>query len=356
MSVASLPGAVALSPALTLRPRSVADLLDETLRLYRHHWEDMVSIVTAVQVPWAIFLMALPALFGPGAPPVEAEELIGFWIPPLHIFIVRPLMLAATGVYLAELAQGQCIGPWRPYARVLRRIVPLGAAIGLAVITAVIYGIIMVLGIGLPLLLTFNYPREAGILLDALWIFGVVGLVGSPAIFLYGRWVMTPLTIAVEQTGLRRGFRRSWDLTRQRLGHVILVWILLEVLRLLLAAIPALVAEWGLTTWLGFNLQHSWLAWLPSLVRLLFDVVIFPIPLIGVALLYLDLRARFEGVDLALAARSPSPMEAPQPTGRLLRAADLNQAVSVAVVVLLFACAGLWILMILATLISGGPL
>ncbi len=356
MSVAPLPGDVALSPALTLRPRSIADLFDETIRLYRRHWGAMVGIAAAAQVSWTIFLTALPALFRPGTPPGEVGELIGFWIPALHIFLVRPLMLAAIGVYLAELAQGGHIGPWRSCARVLRQIGPMVAAIFLVVIMAVIFGIMIFIGVGLPATFHFNYQSESGSLFYMLWMFGVAGLVGSPAVFLYGRWLVTPLTIAVERAGTRRGFRRSWDLTRRRLGHVIGVWILLEVLRLLLAAIPSLVAEWVLSTLLGSSPRGSWLAWLPSLVKLPFDVLIFPIPLIGVALLYLDLRARFEGLDLALAAGSPDPMDAPQPTGRLLRAADLNQAVSVALIVLLVACAGLWILLILSTIISGGPL
>jgi hypothetical protein len=126
-----------------------------------------------------------------------------------------------------------------------------------------------------------------------------------------------------------------------------MVWILLEALRLLLAAIPALVAEAALTALLGSPAGSLWLAWLPSLVGLPFDVLIFPIPLVGLALLYLDLRARFEGLDLALAARSPTPMEAPQPAGQPLLRADLRQVVLVILVILLVvgaSCGGLYAL------------
>jgi hypothetical protein len=341
---------------LTLRPRSIADLFDETIRLYRRHWGAMVGIAAAAQVPWTILLTVLPSLLRPGRPPDEAGALVSFWLPLLHPLLVRPLMLAAVGVYLAELAQGGRIGPWRSYGRVLGRIVPMGAAMCLVAVATTIFGVMTFIGAALPFAFKLDYQSSSGSIFYGLWLFGVAGLVGGPAVFFYARWLVTPLAIAVERAGLRRGFRRSWDLTRRRLGYVIVVWFLLEALRLLLAAIPALVAETALTALLGSGSPVSWLAWLPSLVNLPFDVLILPIPLVGLALLYLDLRARFEGLDLALAARSPSPMEAPQPAGRLLRAADLHQAALVLLITLLVACAGLFGLLILSTIISGGPL
>jgi len=335
MIAASLPRDFASSPALTLRPRSIGDLFDETIRLYRRHWGAMVTIAAAAQVPWTVLSMALPALLMPGTPPGEAGSLGSFWLPLFHPFLMRPLMLAAVGVYLAELAQGGRIGPWRSYGRVLRRIVPMGAAIGLMIVATAIFGAMVYFGAYLPFVFKLDYESPLGSAVVAIWLIGLTSLVAGLAIFCYARWLMTPLVIAVEQAGLRRGFRRSWDLTRRRLGYVIVVWILLEALRLLLAAIPALVAETVLAAWLGSGSQVSWLAWLPSLVGLPFDVLIFPIPLVGLALLYLDLRARFEGLDLALAARSPSSMEAPQPAGQLLLGADLRQAVLTILIVLL---------------------
>jgi hypothetical protein len=318
---------------LTLRPRSIADLFDETIRLYRRHWGALVGIAAAAQVPWTV-LSALPALFISGAPPGEAGLLAGYLLPPVHLLLVRPLMLAAIGVYLAELAQGGRIGPWRSYGRVLRRIVPLGAALFLVAVAMMILGVVLVLGLSAP---SPSLNSRGGFAADvyAIWAIGLTSLVFGLAIFCYARWLLTPLAIVVERAGLRRGFRRSWDLTRRRLGYVVVVWILLEALRLLLGAIPALVAESVLAVLLGPFAGDSWLAWLPSLIRLPFDVLVLPIPLVGLALLYLDLRARFEGLDLALASRSPGPMDAPQPAGRFLLAADLRQAGVMILIILL---------------------
>jgi hypothetical protein len=335
MNAVSLPRDVASPPALTLRPRSVADLFDETIRLYRRHWGAMVGIAAAAQVPWTILSTALPAFFMPGVPPYGVGLLAGSLLPQFHLLLVRPLMLAAVGVYLAELAQGGRVGPWRAYGRVLRRIVPMGAATCLVTVVIAAFGAMLVFGAAVPG--TFNPAPMSGlgIALNAIWLICLLSLAFGLAIFCYARWLLTPLAIAVERAGLRRAFRRSWDLTRRRLGYVIMVWILLEALRLLLAAIPTLVAQAVLAALLGSPTGSVWLAWLPSLVELPFDVLILPIPLVGLALLYLDLRARFEGLDLALASRSPTPMEAPQPAGNLLRAADLRQVGLVILVILL---------------------
>ena len=353
MSAVSLPTDVASPPALALRPRSIADLFDETIRLYRRHWGAMVAIAAVVQVPWTIASTGGLALLLPGTPRGE----IGLWtvslLPQFHLLLVRPLMLAAIGVYLAELAQGGRIGPWACYGRVLRRIVPLGAATVFVVAVIAILIAALLPGLTFPLIFLDTSRSDLAIVAYLIWAVGLMGLVFGLAIFCYTRWLLAPLAIAVERAGLRRAFRHSWDLTRRRLGYVIVVWILLEALRLLLAAIPALVVETVLTALLGSFWESAWLEWLPSLVRLPLDVFIFPIPLVGLALLYLDLRARFEGLDLVLAARSPSPMEAPQPAGHLLRGADLRQVGAVVLVILLIAGAGCGSLYVLAAIISG---
>ena len=352
MSAASLPRDVALPPALALRPRSMADLFDETIRLYRRHWGAMVGIAAATQVPWTILSTGGLALLLPGTLPGEVGIWAGSLLPLFHFLLVRPLMLAAVGAYLAELAQGRRIGPWRSYGRILRRIVPMGAALFLAAAAMLILGVVQVLGLSAssgPL----NSRGGFAAAVYVIWAIGLTSLVFGLAVFFYARWLLVPLAIAVERAGLRRAFRRSWDLTRRRLGYVIVVWILLEALRLLLAAIPALVAETVLIALLGSSSQGSWLAWLPSLVGLPFDVLIFPIPLVGLALLYLDLRARFEGLDLALAARSPSPMEAPHPAGQSLLGADLRQAGLVVLVILLVVGAGCGSLYALSAIFPG---
>ncbi len=354
MGAVPLSGGAASLPALALRPRSIADLFDETIRLYRRHWTAMVAIAAAAQVPWTILSTGILMLLFPGVFPGEAGMWANSLLPELHLLLVRPLMLAAVGVYLAELAQGRRIGPWASYGRVLRRIVPLGAAIILVSVAIALLIAALLPGLSFPLAFLTASGNGLATLAYSIWAIGLTGLVFGLIVFCYARWLLTPLAITVERAGLRRAFRRSWDLTRRRLGYVIVVWILLEALRLLLAAIPALVAETALAYLLSSDAPfgRSWLAWLPSLAGLPFDVLIFPIPLVGLALLYLDLRARFEGLDLALAARSPDPMGAPQPAGHLLRGADLRQAGLVVLVILLVVVAGCGSLYVLAVAIG----
>jgi hypothetical protein len=338
---------------LTLRPRSIADLFDETIRLYRRHWAAMVGIAAAVQVPWTILSTGTLTLVFPDASTDQVGIWIGYLLPQFHLLCVRPLMLAATGVYLAELAEGGHIGTWHSFGRVLRRIIPLGAASCLALVVTVVMVAAWFIAPALRTSLGLEYESFRGSIVFSIYLVGVMSLVAGSGIFCYARWLLTPLVIAVEQAGLRRGFRRSWDLTRPRLGYVIMVWILLEALRLLLAAIPALVVESVLTALLGSFQERSGLAWLPSLIKLPFDVLIFPIPLIGLALLYLDLRARFEGLDLVLAARLSSAMDAPQPAGRLLRGGDLRQVGVVILVILLVVGAGCGSLYAVSAIFSG---
>ncbi len=127
-----------------------------------------------------------------------------------------------------------------------------------------------------------------------------LGLVACfiPGIFVAAIFLPLPAIVANEHGGPLASFRRCWRLSRPQLGRMaglLVTSVLLEiVLEIILSIIVAVVSS---------SIVHTTWAWVISgILTIAIRFVVLPIQSGWIALAYLDLRARNEGLDLELEA------------------------------------------------------
>jgi hypothetical protein len=165
-------------------------------------------------------------------------------------------------------------------------------------------------------------------------------------------------------------FRRAWDLARRRfwwlVGFATLIYIFAQAVlggpsillfSALVGSIPLLVRENDAALFVA--LQTA----IPSVVNLLTTLIHYPLLTATMTLAYLDLRARTEGLDLALLAEQLAgqrPLaeiaaEAPPPQkGRLVTQRELIYFALLSLIPfsVIAACLGLFFLLLLPAMLS----
>ena len=168
-----------------------------------------------------------------------------------------------------------------------------------------------------------------GILVGVIWVLvatlgnlgvglGVlVGILGGLALLVIGVWLGTkvslvPSVLMIERLSIRESVRRSWELTAgyfwKVFGIQLLVYVILSVASSIVTAPFSIIAP-ILVYFVDPNgTNSSWaigVALIAYVVQLLVTLVIAAITAViqtaATALIYLDLRMRKEGLDLALA-------------------------------------------------------
>ena len=168
-----------------------------------------------------------------------------------------------------------------------------------------------------------------------------VGWFTGVGAFVYFSLILTPLLVPVvvlEQRGPGAALRRAWDLARRRfwwvLGFVIVVVIFgvivvngpIYLLTFVLGAVQP--GSFNAAAFDVFNWQNL----ISTASAVVLTILYQPLRMITTTFLYLDLRARFEGLDLALAAAEPGGAsaeavvaQAPAPgTGGLLTGREIG--------------------------------
>jgi len=225
---------------------------------------------------------------------------------PIALSIIASALLQAVivlEVARATLGEKLRLGPlWR---RAATRLWPLTLwtlllTVALVIGTAVIAGIVIVL---------VSVGGVAGIVAGVL--VGLVGglLLAAASAFLYTKTSAVPSLIVLEELGVRASVRRSWSLTRgyfwRTLGILLLVGLIVQVISQIVTTPVSLLL--GLGTMLvdpsgAFSEQSSILSVVVSLIIAIpVAAVAAVVQSAAVALIYLDLRMRKEGLDLELA-------------------------------------------------------
>jgi hypothetical protein len=287
-----------------LRPLSLTELLDRVVRLYRRHFFTFIGIIAVMQVPLTVISLLYSLLtFGAwfqrvnNQPFVPGQGLFDAFGPEYWLGLGGSLLFSVLFVILIEGVAGaamtravadSALGQPVTFGEAYRRVRPaLPRAIGTVLLAT---------------LMSFG-----------LFLFALVPCVGwfvGVGLALYFSVIIVPIGIPVivlEGRGGSAALRRAWDLVRQRfwwvLGFVGVVLLfglvvingpiyLLTVLFQFIA--PQQAAEPGTL----FTVQTI----VSSVSSLALSLVYLPVRHISAALLYFDLRARFEGLDLALLA------------------------------------------------------
>lgn len=297
----------------TLRPLTLGQILDRTMRLYRQQFLTFVGIVAVMLVPVTAVQILLTLINSPNVfAAMERMRDPAIIDDPMSLFVTQ---MAASGVDTNLLYT------------VLTFILVSGIS------TAALVHAISNSYLGKPVDIFGSYKQLSGSwlrLLGALilWvilylvvvIFTLVPCVGwliGPGVIVFFLYVIQPLipvTVVIEELGGFGAIRRAWDLTRRRFWWALGFMIVLGIFAYILLIGPSALVNWLLLSGLGTVLPGADPATLygvqtgiSQLVTMLMQLLYLPIQLTAVTLMYFDLRVRTEGFDLAMMAATDKP-------------------------------------------------
>lgn len=178
--------------------------------------------------------------------------------------------------------------------------------------------------ISLPIDLWYSIPSLlASVIISQMWVRFIPLALAPFAIYFTVRWLFASVVILLEGPLIRRAFARSSELTRGRWWRIwgtlislsVLSFAIQRIVVVTIGFILMLTKVMGETTsmdifkWVvrySFEnnnpLFYTMMWWINRIV----GSFIFPIWIIGITLLYFDLRIRKEGFDLEMQVNSPA--------------------------------------------------
>lgn len=272
-------------PVPVLRPLGTVDLLDVAIRLYQRSFGPLLGIIAVVYVPAAVMqITAVFLMFGRNdfaqslehvekladlnwATLIPGAALIGLAF--LIYVLALPISQGALAIAVSRRYLGQPISVSDAYRTV-------GGRWGEVLAASLLVGL----------------ATSAGLLLCLV-----------PGIYWGTMWLLVPAAIVIEGRPIRDALQRSWDLVRGEWWRCFGTMLLLSVVTqaaagLIVWPVSALSAVLFMdkNPLLGQALNQS--------LSLAAGVLIQPVQIIGIVLLYYDLRIRKEGFDLDLLARN----------------------------------------------------
>jgi hypothetical protein len=335
-------------PTPQLRPQTLGDILDNTLRLYRNNFVTFLGIAAVLLVPLSILRLLFALLAGPDVLN-QTEQLPG--MPNIPFFQWFMVYSTATGSGLASLLsllQSIVLGPLMVAALIYataQRFLGRPAAIadslrfglrGARFLLVLASQLLIYIGLAIALVVPF-LCLFAGVLASTVGFGAAVGGGGDDlgaglgivagllmflliaalfiaAVYLGTRLLFFAQAIVIEGTNPIDAITRSWRLVASSVWRTFGIYFVLNLLvGLVTLAIFVLLAFVAAGLGLAFDdptgnfgLAIS----LIELVQLLTSLLLQPVLYIGATLLYYDLRVRKEGLDLELqsAATPPAPL------------------------------------------------
>jgi glycerophosphoryl diester phosphodiesterase family protein len=280
-----------------LRPLPVGELLDETFKLYRTHFNVIAGVAIVVVLPNLLlnllsgsyrlnsisyFQKVMQNLNDPAALQAiqnQQAQATNFSLTLLSV-VLTLLLLPITGAALFRAATSLAAGNVETIGSVLigtvRRYFAVAAS-GL---------LFFLVALGLILIITFPV---------VVWV--------------WVRWSVNLPALFAEGVGPTKAIGRSWYLTRgswwRTFGILLLVYIMVGLIQSALGALFGGIA--AVIPGLGDDLRSGLVATVSTLV----SALVGAITPIAITLLYLDLRVRKEGLDLDQLARQALPGTAP---------------------------------------------
>jgi hypothetical protein len=267
-------------PHITLRPMTVADILDGAFTIIKARPARIFGITALFVVPFTLLLSYLERQlydvslvdFYSSDPAVVAEASetspLNQNLLLLVEFLLPALALVAVASAIARLARGWSYGHDATAGELLSGV-----------------------------------ARNAWPLLASYLLVHLAEAVGALACFVGALFVMplfavTAPVIGMEDAGpitaMQRAGRLAWKRYWPVLGVNLLIGVTAWLLANALGGLPALLSSW-------FGVEIGWL--LVALGNVLGAVVTTPFVAAATVLLYLDLRVRIEGIDLEMSAR-----------------------------------------------------
>jgi hypothetical protein len=302
-----------------LRPLGIGDIYDGAIRAIRANPKTMVgfsaiviAIITLIGTgPQALVVSTL--LNSPLADPEQAQnveladvtDLIGagglaVLVGALQFVLATTIVSGLLIVAVNGAVRGRALSPAELWAICRGRLLRL---VGLALLVP-LTAPVLVLGAMLPGIAIVFVPnlRVLGVILMVLG--AIAGLVLFMALY-FGYWAVAAPALLLEGIGVFAALRRSWRLVRGHFWRVfgiglltaIITYIVRQIFTVPFSLVGGAVA--GLQDATGFSSALVQLL-ISDIGTILAGAVLYPFTAGVVALLYLDLRMRREGLDVDL--------------------------------------------------------
>lgn len=300
-----------------LRPLTVADVLEGALGVFRRHWQLLVSVAAASGIATAAasvpYVLALGAALRPlleldpeGAtrPDYEAaldhlagaaSGLAGSALLSLVVSLVGTLLVVGA----AAVVTGQAVlGRPAPWSLVRQRLLDrMGALIGTGALLTLVGTLVVAAAVMIPLLLALTLGW-LGVLLGLLVMVTAVPVILVAVV----RWSMAVPAAVIEGAGPVRALRRSWWLVQghwwRTAGLLLLLGLIYGVISTVVSTPVSFVAQLGGGTYGSAQPVDAFVALmlLSLLATAVTTAVVTPFVSAAVAVKYLDLRMRKEGL------------------------------------------------------------
>lgn len=264
-----------------LEKMEISDILDTAIRLYRHNFVPLLEIVAIVQIVVLAGNLVMTWLFWGSVMTTSGEEvpwgaLAGaapialVWIGAL--IILFPLSEAALAFATSEFYLGRRISVIEAY----RRMWPLAWR----------------------LLLTM--------FLVYLGVWAGIAMCIIPGIIIFVWFSITTPIVAIERSWGAEALRRSYKLVSGEgwrvFATLLLLYLIVGVATYALTILPTLGLMLGLSEAQPLLAQS-----LVQAIQTVAQIIVRPVAMIGVVLIYYDLRIRKEGFDLVMLAEAIRP-------------------------------------------------
>jgi len=139
--------------------------------------------------------------------------------------------------------------------------------------------------LGLGIIITVSY------LLGGLFLF-------LPTLLFIVMFCMSTTVLMIEQKSVLSSLTRSWSLAWNHLGRVIPVLLVMGLLAYVISYVVTIPVSVLMSIILILEVDASIWFFFMALLTSLLELLAAPIPVLAVTLMYFDLRARREGIDL----------------------------------------------------------
>ncbi|MCE5315217.1 MAG: hypothetical protein ABFD49_00480 [Armatimonadota bacterium] len=287
-----------------LRQLSIADILDETVEIYKSNFVLLVGISAVLYIPYSLLMQFIPQprlmqkTFDPGAMIWIALAILLLYV------VVNPLVTAALTFAVSE----RYLDRPASIVECYRRVGKLGVLLPFIGATA-LTGLIAIAALTLPIvLISMGMALIAAIRTAAAVGAGIALLFAGVAAFALPIWIIMKLVMLapayfVESHRPIAAMKRSWNLIKggmlKAFGAILIAGVVVFLIEGMLSAPTSFVV---MRDSMAGSLPGTGVLIVHNVVNGIVSTILMPITSIVVILLYYDLRIRKEGFDLQLLA------------------------------------------------------